>query len=242
MALLGRAAIAMWWDIAPERKAEFEDWHSHEHLPERLAIPGFQRGSRWAAADGGPGFFVLYELAGYETLSSPHYLERLNRPTPWSTQLMPHHRNMVRSQCRVAASVGAGIARGMVTLRLSPRAGEGTRLRDFLVEQAGRIAARAGTTAAHLLHTEAPDIALTTEQRIRGGRDPSADWIFLAGGYDPAALQALRAEALSDAELSRHGAADGIEAGAYVLSHACDAAQAVDGPAPPVNGNGPARV
>jgi len=220
MALLGRAAIAMWWDISPERKAEFEDWHSHEHLPERLAIPGFRRGSRWAAADGGPGFFVLYELDDYETLTSPHYLARLNQPSPWSTQLMPHHRNMVRSQCRVDASVGEGVARGMLTLRLSPRDDTRAALRTFLVEQSGKIASLAGTTAAHLLHTESPDIGLTTEQRIRGGRDPSADWIFLAGGYDLAALQALRARELSDNALSRHGAKDDIEAGLYVLSHA----------------------
>jgi len=220
MALLGSAAIAMWWDIAPERKAEFEDWHSHEHLPERLAIAGFQRGSRWAAADGGPGFFVLYELDDYATLTSPQYLERLNRPSPWSTQLMPLHRNMVRSQCRVVATAGAGVARAMLTLRLSPRAGAGDRMREFLVEQARKIAAHAGTTAAHLLQTESPDIALTTEQRIRGGRDPSADWIFLAGGYDLAALQAFRAGELSDDVLSGRGSEDGIQAGLYVLSHA----------------------
>jgi hypothetical protein len=127
---------------------------------------------------------------------------------------------MVRSHCRVDATVGGGVARAMLTLRLSPRAGSGERLRAFLVEEAGKIASRAGTTAAHLLHTESPDIALTTEQRIRGGRDPSADWVFLAGGYDLAALQGLRAAELSDDTLSRHGAEDDIEAGLYVLSHA----------------------
>ena len=227
MALLGCAAIAMWWDISPERKTEFEDWHSHEHLPERLAIPGFNRGSRWAAADGGPGFFVLYELDDYETLSSPQYLERLNHPTPWSTQLMPHHRNMVRSLCRVVATEGAGMARAMLTLRLSPDVGASDRMREFLVEQARRIAARAGTTAAHLLRTETPAIALTTEQRIRGGRDPSADWIFLADGYDLGALQALRAGELSDDALARQGAAEGTEAGLYVLSHAFTSGRAM---------------
>ena len=48
MALLGKAAIAMWWDMAAHWRAEFEDWHSHEHFPERMGIPGFRRGSRWA--------------------------------------------------------------------------------------------------------------------------------------------------------------------------------------------------
>ena len=101
MALLGEAAIAMWWDMDPNMREEFEHWHSHEHFPERLSIPGFLRGSRWVQADGGNGFFIMYELDAYTTLSSPHYLERLNQPTPWSTKLMPYHANMVRSQCRV---------------------------------------------------------------------------------------------------------------------------------------------
>ncbi|WP_349741034.1 hypothetical protein [Roseateles cavernae] len=33
---------------------EFEHWHSHEHFPERLALPGFLRALRWADAGGGP--------------------------------------------------------------------------------------------------------------------------------------------------------------------------------------------
>ena len=94
----------------------------------------------------------------------------------------------------------------------------------FLIGAAGAHAQ--ATTAAHLFRTETPDIALTTEQRIRGGRDPSADWIFVAGGYDLGALQALRAGALSDDALARQGAAEGTEAGLYVLSHACTSVQA----------------
>ena len=99
----------MWWDVEPAQQAEFEHWHSHEHFPERLVLPGFLRASRWSAADGGEGFFILYELQEHAALSSLEYLSRLNTPTPWSTRLMPHHRNMVRSQTRVLHSHGAGV-------------------------------------------------------------------------------------------------------------------------------------
>ena len=116
MALLGEAALAMWWDMAPDMRAEFEHWHSHEHFPERLALPGFLRATRWAAADGGEGFFILYELQEHGALSSPEYLARLNAPTPWSTRLMPHHRNMVRSQCHVVATRGGAVARSRSTV------------------------------------------------------------------------------------------------------------------------------
>src|SRR2546423_676669 len=113
MALLGNAAVAMWWNVAPEARSEFEDWHSHEHMPERLRIPGFLRGTRWTSPSGEGDYFVIYELAEYETLTSKHYLDRLNSPTPWSTMMMPQHRNMTRSQCRVLCSHGgmAGINR-----------------------------------------------------------------------------------------------------------------------------------
>src|SRR5260370_42588595 len=97
----GRAAIAMWWDIAPEVKSEWEDWHSREHMPERLAIPGFLRGTRWIALSGEPFYFVLYETAELSTITSGPYLERLNNPTPWSRKMMPHHRNMRSEERRV---------------------------------------------------------------------------------------------------------------------------------------------
>src|SRR4051794_26362165 len=120
MALIGQAALAMWWNMAPDIRAEFEHWHTHEHFPERLGIPGFHRGSRWTNADGGQGIFVLYELDRHEVLASPEYLARLNAPTPWSTKLMPHHQDMVRTQNRVLYSRGSAIARAALTVRLAP--------------------------------------------------------------------------------------------------------------------------
>jgi hypothetical protein len=89
MSLLGKAAVAMWWNIRPELRSEFGDWHSHEHFPERMSIPGFRRGSRWTSTLDEEGFFVLYELEHYETLTSEAYIARLNAPTPWSTNDAP---------------------------------------------------------------------------------------------------------------------------------------------------------
>ena len=115
--MLGKAAVAMWCDVAPEARDELDDWHAHEHMPERLSIPGFLRGSRWVAADGGAGYFILYEARSEATLTAGPYLERLNDPTPWSRRMMPHHRNMVRSLCRVVASDGLGLGAALLTLR-----------------------------------------------------------------------------------------------------------------------------
>ena len=210
----------MWWDIAPAQRAGFEDWHTHEHFPERMAIPGFRRGSRWAAADGGEGFFVLYELEAYETLVSPAYLARLNAPTPWSTRMMPHHRHMVRSQCRVLASHGGALSRHALTVRLSPAEGAADALRSHLATLARALQSRPGTSAGHLLETQTPQIAATTEQKIRGGVDPAADWVFIVCGYDHGALQALMGAELADTDLQAAGARAGATRGLYTLSHA----------------------
>jgi hypothetical protein len=217
MSLLGSAAVAMWWDIAAPARAEFEDWHSHEHFPERMGIPGFNRGSRWADAEGGESFFVLYELDNHDTLASPDYLARLNQPTPWSTRMMPQHRNMVRSQCRIWESFGGGLARFMLTLRFSPQAGREEALRGELRDRFGSLKERPGLTGCHLLKTETPAIAQTAEQRMRGG-DGVADWIVLVSGYDRAAL-ACAAGSLPGDAIAAVGAVEAPVAGLYTLSY-----------------------
>jgi hypothetical protein len=218
MALLGQSALAMWWDMAPDMRADFEHWHSHEHFPERLALPGFQRASRWSAADGGEGFFILYELREHAALSSPEYLARLNAPTLWSTRLMPHHRNMVRAQTRVLHSGGAAVARHALTLRLSPLEGHADRLQAFLRAQIDTLPLRAGLAGAHLLHTDAPAIAPTTEQKIRGNADRTADWIFIVCGYELEALRELGESLFAQEALDDLCAAPGRVKGLYGLS------------------------
>lgn len=219
MALLGDAALAMWWEIGAPEFEEFAHWHAHEHFPERLGIPGFRRASRWRQAGGGDGVFVMYELEDREVLSSAAYLQRLNAPSPWSVRMMPLHRHMVRSQCEVLASRGGVTAGQALTVRLSPRGPETAEgLRAALAERIAAWPARAGLTGAHLLRHRAPAIAPTTEQKIRGG-DAVADWVLLLTAYDAAALTALAQGELSPEALSAMGASE-ITQGRYELAYA----------------------
>ena len=111
MPLLGRAAMLLSFDVVADAVAEHDDWHTHEHLPERLSIPGFLRGSRWIALQGTPRYAVLYEVEGLATLGSAAYLERLNDPSPWTTRVMPGYRGMSRGFCAVTASFVPGSVR-----------------------------------------------------------------------------------------------------------------------------------
>lgn len=219
MALLGKAALAMWWDVAADVRPEFEHWHAHEHFPERLGIPGFRRGSRWTSAEGAEGFFVMYELEDYDVLSSAAYATRLNTPTPWSTRMMPNHRNMVRSQCRVLESEGAVIARHASTIRLSLAKETPDAFRRAVAALGRSLRGKPGIVGLHLLRHENPPLAATTEQKIRGGSDRVADWVLIACGYDAAALRELGQTDLSADALGRLGAAPGSERHLYGLAY-----------------------
>ncbi|MBN9006500.1 MAG: hypothetical protein J0H40_13935 [Rhizobiales bacterium] len=218
MSLLGKAAVAMWWTIRTEQRAEFGDWHSHEHFPERMSIAGFRRGSRWTSTRDVDGFFVLYELEQYETLTSQGYLDRLNAPTPWSTKMMPHHLNMVRSQCRVAASFGGGVATALATIRLSAGSGQEEGLSTALTATLRDLASKPGLTGAHLLITDTPQTrSRTTEQQIRGA-DGVADWIVLLSGYDPDVVRDAVSDRFSVSALQGMGAQGEPLTGRYTLA------------------------
>lgn len=182
--MLGRAAVAMWWNVAPETQEEFEDWHTHEHMPERLAIPGFLRGTRWKALDGAPSYFILYEVARASVLTGPDYMARLNDPTPWSRKMMPHHLGMVRSLCRVHASVGGLIGGVLARIRYSPARRGARAIADWLAhERLPALAQRKGLLGGCVLRAQPQSgLPTTTEQKIRGG-DRTADWVLLISGY-----------------------------------------------------------
>jgi hypothetical protein len=202
--MLGKAAVAMWCDVAFDVREEFDDWHVHEHMPERLSIPGFLRGSRWVAQNEGVGYFILYETESEATLTSGPYLERLNNPTPWSRKMMPHHRNMVRGLCRVQSSFGAGLGHAMLTMRFNepPQPGLDATL--------AAMPSRKGLVAAYLLRgiVSAP-LAQTTEQKLRGG-DAAPDWVVLVSGYSAKAVAAVGQE---------FAHLPGVIAGAYRLAY-----------------------
>jgi len=220
MALLGEAALAMWWNMASAMKPEFEDWHTHEHFPERLRVPGFLRSSRWTDAQGGEGVFVMYELDAHAVLSSPAYLARLNDPTPWSRKLMPYHQGMVRCQSHVVATRGSLAGRHAITLRLAASGQDGAdRLCHGLRDLLAQVPDRPGMTGAHVLRHETPAIAQTTEQKIRGNSDQVADVVVVLAGYDDAALSAFVEIALSESSLRELGASQAPLVGHYTLSH-----------------------
>jgi hypothetical protein len=222
MPLLGQAAMLLTFDIVEGAIAEHDDWHTHEHLPERLSIAGFLRGTRWVATSGVPRYLVLYEVERLETLASPAYLERLNKPSPWTQKMMPNYRGMTRGLCSVVSSHGHGMGHFGWLLRFKPLPGREAALESSLCRDVlPQIPVRRGLSSVHLLRSGlTPD--MTAEQRIRGA-DTSVDWALLVTGYERAAVAGIGRSELGDAALERHGATEVVSAG-YEAVHVLAAA------------------
>ena len=86
MGWAGSGALIAWHDVEEGREAEYLDWHSHEHMQERLAIPGFLQGRRYSVVGSGPQFLIVYAVTDTDAFTSPPYLERLNHPSDRTRQ------------------------------------------------------------------------------------------------------------------------------------------------------------
>lgn len=197
--MLGRAAMLLFFDIADGAIAEHDDWHTHEHLPERLSIPGFLRGTRWVGLRSGqPRYFVIYEVAEVGVLTSATYLERLNNPTPWTQKVMPHYRAMTRGFCAVAARAGLGLGNTALVARFKPE-GDPSWVRALIPG----LASRPGLGGCFLFESAA-SAPMTREQSIRG-KDAGVDWVLVATGYDAGPVSALEQADLARLEGARFG-------------------------------------
>jgi hypothetical protein len=176
--LLGDAAIVILCHIDAPLRAEHDAWHSGEHLPERLAIPGFLRGRRCRAADAAAAwpYFILYEVRDASVMTSPAYLERLNEPTPWSRKIFASCR-LSRTLCRVVESKGRGVGGQVLTSQA-----------DAEVDQLMGIS---GVTAVHLLERDTSlERPRTSEEGMRrGAADESVDRLLVVEGHDLAAVK-----------------------------------------------------
>ncbi len=231
MGLLGHGVLAIWNGVAPGGDVEFNEWHTREHMPERLSIPGFLRGRRYTAVVGTPRYFTLYETADVSTLASAAYLDRLNNPTTWTRRCLPLFRDTKRGACRVSATVGTGIGGFVATLELGPAPGHDEELRAWLIGTTLLpLHQRPGIAGAHVCE---PDIdassVKTEEKKLRDQPDAAARWVVLVEGVDPALVEDACRELTRVQRPTLHGAIDEPLLAVYALSY-CLGASDTDRP------------
>jgi hypothetical protein len=221
MSFLGNSVLAIWADVEVSGEADYNDWHTREHMPERCGVPGFLRGRRYVAVTAGPKYFMMYETETLETLASPAYVERLNNPTPWTRKCLALFRNSNRTACRTTLSIGRGIGGAMATIRLGPSAGREQALRRWLTGEAlPKLLEWPGISAAHLCEADVETTTVkTAEKSIRDKPDEVAHWVLLVEGIDADIVQRACADALGAAALERRGAEPGAITGVFLLHY-----------------------
>ena len=218
MGLCGQGAVAIWHDIAPEGRDEFYAWHGQQHMAERVAIPGFLRGRRYVGIDAQLEFFNLYETADVDVPRGKDYAERLNHPTLWTLQTVPHFRSVARSICHVGFSQGRAQGGLMATLRYDVAAANVDAHLDALRQRfLPALAGGPGVAGVHLLLADDQASGeANAEQRARGAANAVPRWIILVEGWgDESPFIALARTQLDQEAMERLGAVGSIDLDIY---------------------------
>jgi hypothetical protein len=79
--------LAVWMQIPAEGEADLNDWYTKEHLPERIAIPGFLSALRYVSLEGEPKYMALYDLETPSVLYSDGYIDMRRNSTDWTRRI-----------------------------------------------------------------------------------------------------------------------------------------------------------
>ena len=162
---MSRGVLAIFNNVSAGRDEDFDAWFQGEHLPERLAIPGFLYGRRHRAISGTHGYFNFYITENPEVLTSGAYVARIDDPTPRTKVVMSEiFRDMCRTVCRREFRLGK-IRGGMtVTARFTERvdtSGLIAALREFAKDET--------VPGGEVWSSVEKPGAIRTEEKLRGG-------------------------------------------------------------------------
>jgi hypothetical protein len=158
--------LAIFNNVASGREAEFEEWFQHEHLAERLAVPGFLLGRRHEVVSGQPRYFNFYVTQSAEVLKSAAYLDRLDNPTPMTRTVMSEiFKNMIRTVCHRTFRRGVLRGTGVVSVRFGERPIEATLKATIEILLQDKAVACGEIWVA----ADAHEFPVSMEERLRGG-------------------------------------------------------------------------
>jgi hypothetical protein len=98
----------------PAFEDEFNAWYDTEHIPERLAVPGFETALRYVCIAGAPRYLAMYDMRNPAVLDSAEYLRvSFDKSSPWTKR--------VTSRVRIYRSAGRQVYPGNALTGKAPR-------------------------------------------------------------------------------------------------------------------------
>jgi hypothetical protein len=79
----------------PSWEPDFNDWYDREHIPLRMAVPGFRSAQRYRVA-GEPHYLAVYEIDDLAVLTTPGYQRIKNAPSDRTRRMLGGVRDFTR--------------------------------------------------------------------------------------------------------------------------------------------------
>jgi len=87
-------------------EADFHTWYDTDHIPVRLALPGFDAATRYRAIEGEPKFLAVYELGDMGVLDTPEYRKIKVAPSAETKRMLSNVRGFTRYTCEEVSDSG----------------------------------------------------------------------------------------------------------------------------------------
>lgn len=90
----------------PAAEAEFNAWYDEEHVPARLALPGFLGARRYRSTEGTGEYVAVYRVDGLDAFDTDGYRALRAAPSPRTTAMLTAVTGFTRFTCTVDTTVG----------------------------------------------------------------------------------------------------------------------------------------
>jgi hypothetical protein len=90
----------------PGWEADFHDWYETEHIPQRMALPGFASATRYEALDGEPRYLACYFLDDMAVLDTPEYQRLKTHPGERTERMLGNVLGFTRYLCDQISDTG----------------------------------------------------------------------------------------------------------------------------------------
>jgi hypothetical protein len=89
-----------------ELTEEFHRWYETDHIPARMALPGFLGARRYHALDGDPAYLAVYELDDLDALATEGYQQLKAAPSALTDRMLSLVNGFTRFTCEQISDVG----------------------------------------------------------------------------------------------------------------------------------------
>lgn len=111
---MSKAILIVTTNPPADMEEEFNVWYDQEHVPERLAVPGFERAQRYYLTHGQRRYAALYDVSALDVFESPAYLATSgDNNTPWTKRII--------SRCNFVRAPAAQLYPGDALSSCAPR-------------------------------------------------------------------------------------------------------------------------